>query len=207
MIDLDALHGLLTRANVTDDVLSRGVRLKRVGLQKLASSFGVSEDEVKEALKQLSQKVRDEMPPMGLPTLEGVSRYAYEADSLGNVMLRDIETGAERFLSGQEAQLLLSEIERLHPNYESLIRPYFDSETLREFVEDDVMGVEDNGNTGGTYNFPFKGMFACARFWLQGTKPMIKVISLVDADGEDVHMDSAMEAAATKAAWDVVGEV
>lgn len=207
MIDLDTLHAMLKRANVTDDVLSRGVRLKRTGVQKLAASFNASEDEVKTALDDLSKKVRDEMAPTGLPTLEAAMRYAYEADALGNVMLRDIETGAERFLSGQEAQLLLSEIERLHPDYESLIRPYFDTEALREFVEEDVMGAEDNGNTGGTYNFPFRGNFACARFWLQGSKPQIKVISLVDAQGEEIHMDASTEAEVTKAAWEWVDKV
>ena len=207
MIDLETLHSLLKRANVTDDVLSRGVRLKRVGLQKLAATFNASEGEIKEALAKLSAKVRSEMAPTGLPTLEGAARYAYEADSLGNVMLRDIETGAERFFSGQEAQLILSEIERLHPDYQGVIRPYFDHETLREFVEGDVVGPEDNGNTGGTYNFPYKGNSACARFWLDGDKPQIKIISLFDAEGEEMHMDASVMADVVRVAWEWVDKV
>lgn len=209
MINLENLHAQLKRAGVSDDMLSRGLRLTQTGMQKMARKFNATEDEVKDAIGDLSRKIRDDQGPAGLPTLEGASqqRFAYEADALGNVMLRDTETGAEKFITGQEAQLLLSEIERVHPEFQSLISPYFQEEVLREFAETDVLGVDDDGNTGGTFNFPYKGKFACARFWLQNNTPRIEIVSLVDMEGEEVHMDTATKDDVTKVAWEWVDKV
>lgn len=206
-MNLDLLHSQLKRANVTDDMLSRGLRLTSKGTAKLCRKFGISETELRDALAELAQQMKNDLESTGLPMLESDARFAYEADISGNVMLRDTKTGAEKYLSGQDAQLLLAEIERMHPNFQALISPYFERDALREFVEDDVLGVEEDGNTGGSYNFPFKGNFASARFWIENSKPRIEVIALVDQDGEEIQLDAMTKSEATKVAWTWIDKV
>jgi hypothetical protein len=108
------------------------------------------------------------------------------------------------FLQGDDAFKLMHEIERIFPHYQALLAPYF-AQHLREFAENDVAG--DMGNSGGTYNFPYEGHFACARFYLSDSKPVVEVISLVDAEGHEVPMDARLKAEVNKVAWDWVDKV
>jgi hypothetical protein len=202
MDKLEALHQQLNSANVSDDMIARGVRLTKVGYDKLARKFGVSTDDVVQMLHDLRSKFKAEM--VTEEETDG-ERFAYESDFMGNVTLRDTKTGASRFLQGEEAFRLLHEIERVHPDFQFVISPYF-TDTLNEFVEDDVMS-DDTGNSGGTYNFPFRGNFACARFWMAGAKPRIEVVSIVDANGEELNMDDSTKADAEKVAWEWVNKV
>lgn len=209
MDKLEAPHQQLNAASVSDDEISRGVRLTSRGVEKLSRKFGVSEDELMGMLRDLAAKVKDDIAPTGLPASPGImednERFAYEADFMGNVTLRDTKTGASRYLQGDDGQKFLHEIERVGTNYQALIAPYFE-DALLEFAQEDVAS-DEFGNTGGTYNFPFQGNFACARFWLAGTKPMVEVVSVVDEHGAEVPLDAAAQAEAERSAWDWVNKV
>jgi hypothetical protein len=185
------------------------VRLLPRGIDKLSRKLGVTQDELSRMLADLSRKLKDELKPTGLPADPGIceddERYSFEADFMGNVTLRDTKTGKTRYLQGDDGQKFLHEIDRVGNNYQPLIQPYFD-ERLVEFVEEDVAS-DEMGNTGGTYNFPFNGNFACARFWLAGTKPMVEVVSVVDADGEELPLDARTKAEADRVAWEWVNKV
>lgn len=206
----EELRAQLHRANVTNDMISRGVRLTSRGMAKLASKIGVTEEEVMKMLRELTKKVKDEIKPTGLPSNPGLfedkERYSYEADILGNVQLRDRKTGASHYLAASEGAKFLREVDRVGINYQGLIAPYFEK-NLMEFASEDV-ATDEMGNTGGTYNFPWSGYFACARFWLaNGEKPMVEVVSVVDEEGHEVPLDQKMKAEADRAAWEWVNKV
>lgn len=209
MDKLEALHQQLSNANVSDEEIARGARLTARGVEKLSRKFNVTPDDLMGMMSQLAKKLKNDTASTGLPAspdiFEDGERFQYEADFMGNVTLRDIKSGASRYLQGDDGQKFLHEIERIGTDYQALIAPYFD-DTLLEFAREDMAG-DDMGNTGGTYNFPFNGNFACARFWLAGTKPMVEVVSVVDADGNEVQLDAASQADADRLAWEWVNKV
>lgn len=208
MNQLETLRSQLRNANVSDDMMARGVRLTDKGTATLCQKLGCNEEELRALLSELAQEVKAELANQG-----GVinlnefaeTRFTYELDFMGNLELRDGKTGQTLFLQGDDAFKLTREIERIYPDYQELLAPYFE-QTLREFLEeDDVHG--DMGNSGGTYNFPYKGQFACARFYLSGKKPVVEVISLVDGKGEEVVMDAQTKADVNRVAWEWVDKV
>jgi hypothetical protein len=212
MDKLELLRNQFNGANVSDDMIARGSHksLTQKGTATLCRKLSVSEDELCSLLDELQKMVKSETQSTGLPASPDIfedcgDRYEYEADVMGNVMLRDSKTGATRYLQGSEGAKFLREVERVHPKYQSIIAPYFDA-PLMEFEREDV-AVGDNGETGGTYNFPFKGNFAVARFWLAGNKPMVELVSLLDDTGKEVAVDDATKAEATAMAWEWVNKV
>lgn len=208
MDQLDFLRKQLNAASVTDDMISRGVRLTSVGTKKLCSRLGVTEVELQGLLSDLAKQTRDDSPDTGLPAspdiLEDANRFSFEADFMGNVTLRDSKTGATHYLQGSDGAKFLHEIDRIGTNYQGLIAPYF-GENLLEFAQKKPTLAD--ADTGGTYNFPFQGNFAVARFWLAGNKPMLEVVSVIDAEGEEVPLDAKAKADAEASAWEWVNKV
>lgn len=207
MDKLETLRAQFRKANISDDMVARRPRLTEKGTHLLCQMLDCSEEELRALIDQLAQEVEAELANQG-----GVialnefaeNRYSYELDFMGNIGLRDSKTGKTLYIQGDNAFKLTREIERIYPDYQELLAPYFD-EVLREFTEEQVRG--DTGNTGGTYNFPYNGMFACARFYLDAGKPVVEVISLVDAQGEEIPMDAQTKADATRVAWEWVDKV
>ncbi len=199
MSDLEALRKLLNGINVTNDMISNGVRLSRDGLRKVAARFSVSVEQVQKMLDDLSKETRDD------PLYEEHLRYTYESDFLGNITIRDTQTGDVKNLTGSDAFGLLSEIERLG-DYQSLLSGYF---TLKESADEELDGDIDDEITGraGTYNFPMKGFLVTVRFWVQQGKFKTKVISIRDAEGEEYPVDDATRKLADETALQWVGRV
>lgn len=209
MDKLAALRQQLTNANVSDQEIANGVRLTSTGISKLARKFAVTPPELETMLRELSKQDKADDTHTGLPAdpsiCESDDRFAFEADFQGNVQLTDSQTGATHYLQASEGAKFLQEIDRVGNDYQSLIAPYF-ANTLREFVEP-ATTASDAGDTGGTYNFPYEGNFACARFWLEGNKPMIEVMSVVDANGQAIPLDGRARSDVEKVAWEWVDKV
>lgn len=209
MDNLAALRQQLNNANVSDDQIANGIRLTSTGVTKLARKFNVSPDELQKMLRALAKQSKAEDTHTGLPAdpgiFEGKDRYAYEADFQGNVQLIDSETGATHYLQASDGAKFLQEVDRVGNDYQSLIAPYF-SATLREFAEP-ASSSTDVGDTGGTYNFPYNGNFACARFWLEDNKPMIEIMSVVDANGQSITLDANARREVEQVAWEWVDKV
>lgn len=168
---LGELRTMLNSVNVTDDHISRGVRLTEKGTQTVAKKFGIQPVEVVEMLAALAASTADDLS-------EEDERFSYEADYMGNITLRDSETGREIFLQGDEAFAVADKL-TAHPDKEAIIiSQYFDVTPINESVETTAT------KEGGTFNFPYRGKFATARYWLDETnKFQLRVISL--RDGED----------------------
>lgn len=185
---LESLRTILNNANASDDEIKRGVRLTQKGYDILARKFGVTVPEIQDKIAELAKALQE-------PVNEDTERFSFEADVLGNVVLRDAKTGSERGLVGDEAFKLLAAIEQVGNDYQALLAPYF---TLVEYAQTDEFPVEDSSidaevtTEGGTYNFPYQGKFATARFWSEGGKFHTKVVSLRTAGGDEYPITDAM---------------
>jgi hypothetical protein len=175
---LAELRKMLNGINVTDDMLSRGVRLTQAGVEKVAKRFGIDTTEVPGMISATAAMTKTDIA-------EDVQRFTYEADYMGNLTLRDDETGRDVFLQGDEAFALADKLEK-HPEQEEVfISQYFSEQPLAE--SETMMPAIPVKRDGGTFNFPYKGKFATARFWTDDDhKFQVKVISLRDTeDNED----------------------
>ena len=105
------LHRILQNANVRDAEIIGGVRLSAAGYAKLARILSVDDAEVNRLLLLLSRSLA-ESDPESLNEAAMV-RFAYEADFLHNVTLRDSQTGDETYLGGSDAVGFLDEIHGL----------------------------------------------------------------------------------------------
>lgn len=189
---LQKLRDVLNKkANMSDDMIVRGVGLTTAGYEKLSRHFGTDATGMKDMLQTLAREIKRET----LNEMDEMQRYHYESDYTNNVVvLRDSKTGSQKIISGSEAQELLAEIDRIYPDYQPVIAPYFAQEVVMEFadVEMDTHIDSEIMSNGGTYNFPYQGKFATARFWSQGSKFHTKVISLRDRNGDEFPITGKM---------------
>jgi len=181
---LDELRRLLS-GKVSDKHLQRGVRLTKSGTTKVAAHFGIEEKDVQTMLNALSAETAKENVT---EEAEIENRYTYEGDLLGNLTVRDSEQGDELFLRGDTA-FKLRKLLALHPDrQQQLIAPFFNTgETLIE-------GNETSTPTdGGTFNFPYRGKFATAKYGMRDGKFFLKVISLRDDLDEETEITPEMQ--------------
>lgn len=180
---LDELHKMLNAINVTDDYISRGVRMSASGTTKIANKFGIQTGDVPAMIDALSKMVREDLTE----DASSDDRFSFEADYMGNLTLRDQQSGEDVYLQGDEAFALSNKLTS-HPDKEQLlIAPYFKA-SLNESVEDTAM------EKSGTFNFPYKGKFATASYGLDSSnKFALKVISLRDGQDNDVEITPDMQ--------------
>lgn len=170
---LDELYQLLRKANVSDDHISRGVRLTAVGERKIAERFGISVENVPDMLTALSKTLVEDAP-----------RFTHESDYMGNITLRDSKTGESRFMQGDGAFELSDELAANPDKEQEIIASYFDAEILNEGTEEEAI-VSDKG----TFNFPYRGMFATAVYGLdEGGKFRCEVVSLRNSEDEEIKL-------------------
>lgn len=187
--NLENLRAILNKkANMSDDMIARRVPLTQAGYEKLAPRFNTDVDGVKDMLNRLADEIKRET------LTEEEERYHYEGDYTGNVIvLRDSRTGSQKIIRGWEAQELLAEIDRVFPNYQGVISPYFTHEPVMEVATvEPIDTIDAEIDTGGTYNFPYQGKFATARFWEQDGKFRTRVISLRNKNGDEYPITDAM---------------
>jgi hypothetical protein len=177
---LAELRKLLNGVNLDDGYIGRGVMLTQQGQRKVADRFEIDLAAVPQMLQAVSAYVRRDM------LSEQVDRYSFEADFMGNLTLRDNQAGRERFIQGDEAFKLDNELSKYPDRQQEIMSQYFD-EPLVEGVEDDLP------RGGGTFNFPYKGKFATARFGVEGGEFRVSVISLRDAEDNETDIDEALQ--------------
>jgi len=129
-------------------------------------------------------------------------RFTYEPDVLGNLTIRDSETGEEKFLQGAQAMSLANELEKIDDSdaQQQILELAFlkensiyDNFFLREFKEDSSDdNFDDEINTdSGTYNMPWRlgdshGTMTVF-FTDKDGKPVLRIQSVRDEDGNEIH--------------------
>ena len=193
--DLEELHALLRKANVTDDHLARGVRLTAQGEQKIAKRFGIEVDAVPEMLLALSKHVS--------AISEDAPRYTFERDYLGNITLRDSKTDKSIFVQGDKAFALEDELVANPGKEQEIIAREFGQTVLNEADSENAI-VSDKG----TFNFPYKGMFATAVYGLDSKGQFqCRVVSLRNSEDEEMDLTDELTSELNRVAMTWVDKV
>lgn len=110
--NVQRLMDMLTQIGVSETHLAAGVKLKPEAMQRVAAALGCAPTDVPILLRSISSKLRsdDARRPMPVES-RGGDVYSYEADVLGNITVRNRDSGKEVFLRGTKASQLLSRIE------------------------------------------------------------------------------------------------
>lgn len=222
---LDQLHQWLLQ-HVSDDEIIQGIQLANSGKQKIAAKFGRSPEDVEALLNTLRQdlttaKERDTDNdlllgdydiPEGLDhpfdrgtTLEADHRFSAEPDYMGNVTIRDAETGKERYIQGSRAAAIRSSLDR-GADPDQVLAPLMEDADHHPHQSDFMAEIKART---GMYNFPWKYPgdtepgaesrqhgFATAEFHsaVDNQRPQLTIVSVTDADGNEVATDEAMHA-------------
>lgn len=187
-MSLDILRSMLNNVGINDDVISRGVRLTKNGMEKVAKKFNCSIDEVLHMLQALKTDVAQDIS-------EDFDRFTFEPDLMGNLTIRDAETGDEKFLQGQEAFDLEQALNINPDKQQQLIAAHFGNQ-LNEtdgYSKEQSFSELESG-TSGTFNFPYKGKFATARFWEEDDGSFnLEIISLLDSEQNEIEITPELE--------------
>lgn len=212
---LDRLHAMLGKAGVSDSDLIAGVELTHAGYQKIAGQFHVSVKEANFMVSQLITSLRMEERRISENYYRALSeaneRYAFEKDFLKNVTIRDTRSGETKFVSGSEANELLSALANSPQAEQEILANYMagDSELTEEDVEedaDDSYAAEIDSKVG-SYNFPWKDGED------QGTATVtysgdanIRLISIRDEQGDEVQVDKQRNELILRQAFAFIGD-
>ncbi len=182
MNNLDQLYAMLKKAGVTDAQIKTGVRLTDAGLRTLCDKFNITEIDAKAMLVQL--RGYDFVTEDNDMKFDTPDRFSYESDVLGNVAVRDSQSGKEIFLQGNEAFDLLYALETYPDKVQDTIGVIF-AQPLSETTldEDDFFG---DMKSNGTFNFVYDGNFATAKYWEEDGDFKIDIISLRDATNKEI---------------------
>lgn len=197
---VDRLHDKLLRAGITNQQIVAGVTLTPKGIQKVAAEFGISAKEVLTLMKTLPKHLTRKNDL--LTELRG-ARYSYEADFMGNVVVRDSESTDEepRMFPGYKGQKLLGLL-NAHENdlkaqqavlAQAMAEPLHESED--GFVQD--FDFEDEiANDAGSFNFPWKITHhhgtATAAYRGDGQDFEIEIVDVRDEEGESAEPSDEM---------------
>ena len=210
---LDRLHDMLNRAGVDDAEIGPGVRLTARGMRKVAGSLGISAEEVPMLLNSLAGHVSDGDGDGGGDGRQSLmddeyrrmteGRLSFETDYLGNVTVRDADSGREAYIQGTGASGLLAKLKR---------QPHRQQEILAGFqhlMEADGFQDEIDADAG-TYNMTWKiaGQqgTATVMYHLIGDRPRLTVQSVRDEDGNEIKAGHAMHAELQRQAKDFIGQ-
>lgn len=181
---LDDLRNMLHSVNVTDDHIRRGVRLTPRGMKKAAKLLGITENEVSDML-------------IALRSLEEANDlYAYEADYMGNITIRDTQAGDEHYFIGDEATSLLKRLKANPAKKDEILAPYFDRKVLNETVTKKIVDLK------GTFNFPNRGRFVVVSFGTdQSGEFALEVAAVTNQNGEEIVVSDQEKTALEKIAY------
>lgn len=176
MTNLEKLKTILRDVNVSDSHMSRGVRLTRAGVSKVARELKITHQDVLDLLAELKGSIA-----------ESISRYVYEPDYNGNVTLRDTKTGGEEFIRGDEAKNLVKNLKANPAKQDEIIEPFFSAKVL---MEDDAVVIVDSR---GTYNFPYRGMIATVEYGFDKSKQFVLNVVSLQQDGEARELTDSLK--------------
>lgn len=211
----ERLHGMLTRAGVSDDEIKAGVQLTQAGLHKAAAALGVAPDDVPSLINAIRSKMDQNERRLDDDYAAAVAsdsdRFSYEADYLKNVTVRDSRTGKTAFLRGAAASDLMRKLDSQPGNEQQVLAAYaplMEARKLREKREAGGFDDEIAGN-GGSYNMPWKiaGQhgFMTVSFALQNGKPVLDVVMVRDSEGNEVDPPDAWHHDLMQQARDFIG--
>jgi len=222
---LDRLHDILNRAEVTDQEIKHGpIELSDLGKHRIAGEMGISPDEIDLLIASLTQNMREnddrkeslaeeyyrmmEEPEAGHPAIpfpkRRAGRYTIEPDALGNATVTDTSTGTTKFYRGGHAADMVDKV-KAGADKDSIISPLFE---IAENPETDSYEGEIAA-TSGTYNLPWKldGQHGLATVFFSGAddKPTLRLESVRDVTGEEVELDDRMHHELLRQAREFIG--
>lgn len=208
---VDRLRAMLAKAGVTVEQMKSGVRLTERGAQKVAAALGIAAGDVPAMLNSLASQMR-RAPALTPVTEVGGPRFSYEHDYLGNVTVRDSETGKETFLQGSEASRLLQRLDT-ERDEQSVLAAYahlMETATVMPLEEDGEDYEEEIKQDWGTFNFPWSldGRHGTGTAKYRGTGPAMKLtlVHVRDNRGKEFEPDPATKARLTDVARDFIGK-
>lgn len=139
---LEHLHNILASAGVKDADIS-GITLTHIGYQKVAAQLGIGAFEVPNLITTLGNKLNvteDEMSE---------DKFSHEEDILGNVTVRDITTGKEKMLRGDDAGSFLHDIKNGNNKEEVMSTILNEYDDVEDSYDDEIM-AENN-----KFSFPW----------------------------------------------------
>ena len=166
----DELIKILSEIGIDLSMIKNGVTITKKGKEKLSKHFGISLEDVDQLFSSIIYETQN--------------RFTYEPDFLGNVVIRDTVSGAQKELMGHEAFELLSDIESAGSDFQSVLSPYF---TLNEEVNtiDNEIAL-----TGGTFNFPYEDCIVTVSYGIKDDKPNLEIISVRNMDtSQEIPLD------------------
>lgn len=190
MSQAQTLYDMLKRSGLTDDVISRGVRLSKGGMAKIMTRFGIDQKDAENLLKDAAHFAKEELEPLGPIMTEDNEQFGYEKDINGNITVRDSDSGESKFLRGDTAFELENTLKK-HPGEEqTILANVFKRQPLREFADDQT----EMDDPRGTYNFPFRGKIATASFGLDKGRFKVEIISLRDNEDNETPITPTLKA-------------
>jgi hypothetical protein len=208
MGQMDRLWDIFRDANISDQEIKQGIQLSQAGLHKVAGALGIGPDEVGLLIASLTQHVRDQQDDEDEQSLqeqylrfveseEDDSRetpfpdaadkdyLSAEQDYLGDVTVRSARKGKERFFQGSDAANITNKLKTI-PDDEQR------QKVLGTLIDEDDNFSSRAKGEGGSYNFPWKlegrSGFGTMQYGLAGGKPSMRLISVRNAEGEDVDL-------------------
>ena len=215
-ITLDRLQSLMNKGGVDDQMIKSGMEISRVGYQKLAREMKITAKEAKALHYALITKLRQDDKESDIQeTYQEIfdendnNRYSYERDYIGNMTIRDAETGNEVFLQGEESFDLQDQIEANPDKEQEILADYMDN-SLTEDQEDngdDSYDKEINSDVS-SYNFPWKfndvSGTGTVEYSGNAEHPKIKLVSIRNMDGDEIEVDADIEKSFNKQAIDFI---
>lgn len=224
MTPVQQIQEILNRAKISDDEIRGGIKLTDGGCQKIAARLGITADQVKTLINTLVEKLRDEHNADMVATEDEHStsahgpRYAYEADFMGNLTIRDSAGGEEHYVSGSEAAHLIKSLNATRPDSreEQMILQRACADAAASSLQEDAEEQTDDGfldelrNDAGSYNFPWRADHlygtATAAYRANEKKFDLQIISIRDPRGEEIDADEDLKQDVAKQARAFIGK-
>lgn len=212
-IQIIKLNRILNAAGFGDAEISRGIRMKKTGMAKLAKKLGVDELEANRLLNSLISKLRTSETTNSLEEEynEAMSedvRYGFEKDRLGNLTVRDGHTGESVFIRGAEASELINAL-GVGDTQTILSRYFEDGLTEQAGLEDETYNSEIS-NDRGSYNFPWvygsEQGIGTAEYIGAGDTFKVRLVYVMDSSGKEFEPDDKMRHSLMSQAFSFIGD-
>jgi hypothetical protein len=150
---------------------------------------------------------RDHKRPFDVGTMFE-SRFSVEPDSLGNITIRDQETGKEKFVQGTDASAILAKLK--NADSDVILSPLMEANMN---TEDPSSGFADEINAdSGSYNFEWTYLKSRGTgtiiYSMKANRPNFQMASVRDQAGNDItdHLDTSEYRSIMKQAKDFIGQ-
>jgi hypothetical protein len=217
---LDRLHNILLKAGISDDEIRAGIDLTPKGTHKVAGQLGVPASEISMLMGSLNTRMRDDesheesafesayykMMEDDGDDADTNDRFGYEKDGMGNVTVRDSQTGKSTYIQGSQATDLLNSLQQSPDNEQSILG---DLQPLMENSEErEPDFLDEMKQTHGTMNFPWTTEeghgTGTVSYNFSGHDLKLRLLSVRDNNGKIISPDPAMKAKLEKIAHDFI---